>query len=140
MVRFIALVLLLSACSALPQKSLGPGTDLGKFETAFVETGNDYTARSVVHIVSTGDRFGLVIYVRRNDGQTVRLSRARQGKKALPLEWVILAENVVGGLIPLTSEDLAMGASRGISYVVCSALDCYPVKVPAELYQQALLE
>lgn len=140
MVRVILILLAVSACAAAPQKSLPPVAELGAFETAFVDAGADRVAHSVAHIVSVDDGFGLVIYVSRRDGRPAGVTRATVGSRAVSYERVSLANGIEGGLILHSKKDMAHAATHGMQATLCGQLGCYPVQVPATLYQQALLE
>lgn len=136
MIRLFALLLTLSACGAAPQKSLSP--DLGSFETAFVETGRTEEAWSVAHIVRRNTQHALVVYVRRTDGQPVRISHAKSGVG--PSYQRVQIGETAGALIPQTVEAMEQSAKQGFETTLCGPIACYPVNVPAALYQQALLE
>ncbi|MEM6464785.1 MAG: hypothetical protein AAF724_23040 [Pseudomonadota bacterium] len=134
MTRLLALLLMLSACGIAPQKSLAP--DLGVFETAFVETGRTEEAWSVAHIVRNDDQYQLVVYVRRADGRPPDISRM---KSAGTMQRIRVG-TAAGAMIPQTQDLMQRAAKTGFEASLCGTFTCYPVKVPATLYQQALLE
>ena len=140
MVRVFFLLLLVSACAAAPQKSLPPVAGLGAFESAFVDAGSDRDARTVAHIVSVDGTFGLVAYVSRTDGRAAGITRAEIDNHAVPYERITMANGIEGGMILHSNQDMARAATRGVTARLCGQLGCHTLRVPATLYQQALLE
>lgn len=138
MIRAFALLLLLAACA--PQKSLTPGGEAMSFDSAIVETGGDATARSVAHIVVTGGEHALVVYVQRTDGRLPGISRVQIGDRAVPHRRLWVAEGVEGAMIPHSPDEMASASKTGATVTLCGDLGCYPARIPAGLYQQALLE
>jgi len=105
-----------------------------------VETGDNSTTRSIAHIVSNEDGFALAVYVRREDRQMVALTHAQTSGQSLPFQGLTHAENVIGGIITLSDDAMSTGAKDGAELSVCDPQKCYPIRVPATLFQQALLE
>ncbi|MEO0945882.1 MAG: hypothetical protein AAFY06_13755 [Pseudomonadota bacterium] len=134
MTRLFTLILMLSACGIAPQKSLAP--DLGVFESAFVEIGRTDEAWSVAHIVRNDEQYQLVVYVRRTDGRPPDISRMKSAGTMQRIQFGTAA----GAMIPHTQDVMQRAAKTGFEASLCSTSTCYPVKVPATLYQQALLE